>query len=314
MYCFTVTHPPLEYSSSSSVDVPLTVPSAKLNPQEEFEKNMERLSNILASYPSAEPQRSSASSWSFRQQKASDRWKEARPYHLKCLIAKEAVGHPLCWLCHEPAVIRCTECLPEEWFCGECDVLRHKKQPLHNRECVIHGFFEAIPPTSYAIKGEDGYRIHEQGLVCSHESHHFAVHVPDCSCESTNFTILPGKPVILITINEKNMERLSNILASYPSAEPQRSSASSWSFRQQKASDRWKEARPYHLKCLIAKEAVGHPLCWLCHEPAVIRCTECLPEEWFCGECDVLRQPLHNRECIIHGLHFANCEGARLLL
>ncbi|KAL0159623.1 hypothetical protein M9458_007753, partial [Cirrhinus mrigala] len=56
----------------------------------------------------------------------------------------------------------CRECLPEEWFCGECDVLRHKKQPLHNRECVIHGFFEAIPPTSYAIKGEDGYRIHEQ--------------------------------------------------------------------------------------------------------------------------------------------------------
>ncbi|XP_050957563.1 uncharacterized protein LOC127158523 [Labeo rohita] len=190
-----VTHPPLEYSSSSSVDVPLTVPSAKLNPQEEFEKNMERLSNILASYPSAEPQRSSASSWSFRQQKASDRWKEARPYHLKCLIAKEAVGHPLCWLCHEPAVIRCTECLPEEWFCGECDVLRHKKQPLHNRECVIHGFFEAIPPTSYAIKGEDGYRIHEQACILP------TVKVPDCSCESTNFTILPGKPVILITIN-----------------------------------------------------------------------------------------------------------------
>ncbi|RXN26730.1 trypsin-1 isoform X5 [Labeo rohita] len=121
------------------------------------EKKMERLSDILASYPSAEPQRSSASSWSFRQQKASDRWKEARPDHLKCLIVKESVGHPLCWLCHEPAVIRCTECLPEEWFCGECDVLRHKKQPLYNRECVINGFFEAIPSTSYAIKGEDGY-------------------------------------------------------------------------------------------------------------------------------------------------------------
>ncbi|ROL42094.1 hypothetical protein DPX16_19541 [Anabarilius grahami] len=67
---------------------------------------MERLSNILASCPSAEPQRSSASSWSFRQQKASERWKEARPYHLRCLIAKEAVGHPSCCLCHEPAVIR----------------------------------------------------------------------------------------------------------------------------------------------------------------------------------------------------------------
>ncbi len=62
--------------------------------------------HIFLSYPSAEPQKSSASSWSFRQQKASEHWKEARPYHLKCLIAKEAVGQPLCWLCHEPAVIR----------------------------------------------------------------------------------------------------------------------------------------------------------------------------------------------------------------
>ncbi len=65
---------------------------------------MERLSDILTCYSSAEPQKSSASSWPFQQQKASERWKEARPYHLKCLIAKEAVGQPLCWLCHEPAV------------------------------------------------------------------------------------------------------------------------------------------------------------------------------------------------------------------
>ncbi|KAF4110032.1 hypothetical protein G5714_009284 [Onychostoma macrolepis] len=75
----TVTHTPVECSLSSSVEVPLTVPSAELNPQEQFEKNMERLADILTSYPSAEPQKSSASSWSFRQQKASERWKEARP-------------------------------------------------------------------------------------------------------------------------------------------------------------------------------------------------------------------------------------------
>lgn len=75
-----------------------------------------------------------------------------------------------------------------------------------------------------------------------------------------------------IFFTEKNMERLSDILASCPSAaQPQSSSASSWSFRQQKASERWKEARPYHLKCLVSKEAVGLPLCWLCNEPAVIR-------------------------------------------
>ncbi|KAI7812537.1 hypothetical protein IRJ41_003852 [Triplophysa rosa] len=57
---------------------------------------------------------------------------------------------------------RCRECLPEEWFCGDCDVLRHKKQPLHNRERVIHGFFEANPPTSCVIKGQDGYCIREK--------------------------------------------------------------------------------------------------------------------------------------------------------
>ncbi|XP_028977260.2 uncharacterized protein LOC105009293 isoform X5 [Esox lucius] len=157
---------------------------------------MERLSDILASCPSAaQPQSSSASSWSFRQQKASERWKEARPYHLKCLISKEAVGHPLCCLCNEPAVIRCRECLPEEWFCGDCDVLHHKKQPLHNRECVIHGFFESIPPTTCIIKGEDGYCTHEQACILP------TVKVADCSCGGTNFTVLPGKPVILITIN-----------------------------------------------------------------------------------------------------------------
>ncbi|KAI4813955.1 hypothetical protein KUCAC02_003173 [Chaenocephalus aceratus] len=80
---------------------------------------MERLSEILSSCPPPEPQKSSASSWSFRQQKASEPWKEARPHHLQCLLEKEAVGHPPCGLCHEPAVIRCRECLPEEWFCGD---------------------------------------------------------------------------------------------------------------------------------------------------------------------------------------------------
>ncbi|KAI7813204.1 hypothetical protein IRJ41_014544, partial [Triplophysa rosa] len=90
---------------------------------------------------------------------------------------------------------RCRECLPEEWFCGDCDVLRHKKQPLHNRERVIHGFFEANPPTSCVIKGQDGYCIREKACISP------TVKVPYCSCEGTNFTILPGKPVILITNN-----------------------------------------------------------------------------------------------------------------
>ncbi|KAK2834617.1 hypothetical protein Q7C36_015318 [Tachysurus vachellii] len=95
-----------------------------------------------------------------------------------------------CW-----SSLVCRECLPEDWFCGDCDVLHHKKQPLHNRESVIHGFFEAIPPTSCIMKGEGGYCTHEQACILP------TVKVPDCSCEGTSFTVLPGKPVILITIN-----------------------------------------------------------------------------------------------------------------
>ncbi|KAI4811121.1 hypothetical protein KUCAC02_014040 [Chaenocephalus aceratus] len=184
----TVTSPPIEGFQSSSVEVLRTEPSA----QHEFEKNMERLSDILSSCPPPEPQKSSASSWPFRQQKASERWREARP---QCLLEKEAVGHPLCGLCHEPAVIRCRECLPEEWFCGDCDVLHHKKQPLYNRDNLINGFFKPISPTTCVVRVEGGYETHDQACILP------AVKAPNCSCKGKNFPVVPGKPVILITIN-----------------------------------------------------------------------------------------------------------------
>ncbi|XP_076591428.1 uncharacterized protein LOC143323463 [Chaetodon auriga] len=189
----TVSQPPTECSLSSSVEDLPSLPSA--SHLTTLEKNMERLFAILASCHSGEPQKSSATSWSFRQQKASELWKASRPHNLQCLIEKEAVGHPLCCLCNEPAVIRCRDCLPEEWFCGDCDVLHHKKQPLHNRESVIDGFFKAIPLTTHIIKHEDGYCTHEQACILP------AVKATCCSCEGTNVITSPGKPVILITIN-----------------------------------------------------------------------------------------------------------------
>ncbi|KAF3837698.1 hypothetical protein F7725_009466, partial [Dissostichus mawsoni] len=185
----TVTSPPTEGFQSSSVEVLRTEPSAQHDllkfPILFTEKNMERLSDILSSCPPPEPQKSSASSWSFRQQKASERWKEARPHHLQCLLEKEAVGHPLCGLCHEPA----------EWFCGDCDVLHHKKQPLHNRDSLMNGFFKPISPTTCVVRVEGGYDTHDQACILP------TVKAPNCSCKGTNFTVVPGKPVILITIN-----------------------------------------------------------------------------------------------------------------
>ncbi|KAF4094497.1 hypothetical protein G5714_024617 [Onychostoma macrolepis] len=224
--------------------------------------------HILTSYPS-EPQKSSASSRSFRQQKASERWKEARPHHLKCLLAKEAVGQPLCWLCHEPAVIR--ECLPEECFCGDCDVLHHKKQPLHNRECVIHGFSEAIPPTSCVIKGRDGYCIHEQACILP------TVKAPDCSCEGTNSTILPGKPV-----------SCQNLWTSRSSLQesPDKPSQSCWSIALRSEEDLDKSAQLLRVYASLEEDQ----LC--CGAP--LTCAACTPE-MLAVSADVNRKLYHFR-------------------
>lgn len=71
---------------------------------------------------------------------------------------------------------------------------------------------------------------------------------------------------LIFVFAEKNMESL--MMSDSP--EIQRAS-SSWTFRQQQASQRWKEARPFHLKCLIQTQDVGQPFCSHCSKPAVVR-------------------------------------------
>ncbi|KAF3847112.1 hypothetical protein F7725_020140 [Dissostichus mawsoni] len=160
----TVTSPPTEGFQSSSV-----------------EKRIWRLSDILSSCPPPEPQKSSASSWSFRQQKASECWKEARPHHLQCLLEKEAVGHPLCGLCHEPAVIRSGSV--------ETDVLHQKKQPLHNRDSLMNGFFKPISPTTCVVRVEGGYDTHDQGR--------YDLHLPLYVCQTCQQQWTPDLKVLL---------------------------------------------------------------------------------------------------------------------
>ncbi|XP_056144391.1 uncharacterized protein LOC130119820 [Lampris incognitus] len=134
--------------------------------QEEFDRNMERLSMTSGSFHTDVPAvpLQSSSSWSLRQLTAQEQWKEARPDHLQYLLATEAVGQELCSICHQAAVIRCRDCLPEEWLCEACDVLHHKRWPLHNRDSVVDGFLKAIPPSTCYTKGETGHYIsHKQG-------------------------------------------------------------------------------------------------------------------------------------------------------
>ncbi|XP_056138351.1 uncharacterized protein LOC130114497 [Lampris incognitus] len=171
-------------------------------PSQEY-RNMERLSMTSGSFHTDVPAvpLQSSSSWSLRQLTAQEQWKEARPDHLQYLLATEAVGQELCSICHQAAVIRCRDCLPEEWLCEACDVLHHKRWPLHNRDSVVDGFLKAIPPSTCYTKGETGHYIsHKQASILP------TVRAPQlCSCEVADVTMSPGREVILITINGKEL-------------------------------------------------------------------------------------------------------------
>ncbi|XDV52425.1 hypothetical protein PO909_021154, partial [Leuciscus waleckii] len=93
-------------------------------------------------------------------------------------------------------VPRCRECLPDQWFCETCDCKNHRRWPLHDRESVLEGFFKAIPPSTYFVRGEGGYSSHNQACILP------TVRVTQkCPCEVPSITVSPGKAVILISIN-----------------------------------------------------------------------------------------------------------------
>lgn len=118
-----------------------------------LDSEMQKLQEILATTVEAsDGPPSTSSSWSLQQSAAQDEWQKARPYHLDCLLFSRVVKENKCSQCSSPAIIRCRDCMPEEWLCMECDIICHKKLVLHNRESCIDGFYRPIPPTVCCVK------------------------------------------------------------------------------------------------------------------------------------------------------------------
>ncbi|XP_050960579.1 uncharacterized protein LOC127161868 [Labeo rohita] len=86
------------------------------------DSEMQKLKEILATTVEASEGPSTSSSWSLRQSAAQDEWQKARPYHLDCLLFSRVVKENKCSQCSSPAIIRCRDCMPEEWLCMEFDV------------------------------------------------------------------------------------------------------------------------------------------------------------------------------------------------
>ncbi|KAJ8381343.1 hypothetical protein SKAU_G00021210 [Synaphobranchus kaupii] len=107
-----------------------------------------------------------------------ERWEAARHYLLDSKFAAAEVKRSQCHYCERGAVIRCLDCLPRQFFCGECDIAHHQQHHvLHNRDSMLQGFFQAIPPTVRVTKDSNGHHsIVQQGR--------FDLNVPHLSCTS----------------------------------------------------------------------------------------------------------------------------------
>ncbi|XP_028454944.1 uncharacterized protein LOC114569315 [Perca flavescens] len=152
---------------------------------------MNKLQDILQTsdnIPDASGHPSTSTSWGLRQSAAQDEWRKARSHHLSCLLSCNVVPEKNCSQCTSPAIIRCRDCMPEEWLCTECDIHIHKKHTLHNRESCIGGIYKPIEPTVCCVKQDGGYTLINQ--VCLLPT---VRPVQLCTCDPATITESAGR-------------------------------------------------------------------------------------------------------------------------
>ena len=88
--------------------------------------------------------------WEERQATLNERWADSRSALYENLLkwsfaVKDANK---CMKCpEEPAVVRCNECSTTKYLCGPCDQYVCELSPLHNRDAIVNGHYQPIPPT-----------------------------------------------------------------------------------------------------------------------------------------------------------------------
>ncbi|XP_034057129.1 uncharacterized protein LOC117536392 isoform X3 [Gymnodraco acuticeps] len=176
-------------------EIPLQVPS--------LDQHLLTLRNLLGSLtvPASSEETPTVTTWTQRQLKREQKFRAAMPELLNLKLAAEIVTKRPCLQCKTAdAVVRCLDCVPPgtPFLCPACDPIIHGKNVFHDREAMIDGFYRPIPPTSLVVVDESGqYGLCEQ--VCL-----LPIPPPSqiCFCgPSQDFTIIPGKQTVLVTIN-----------------------------------------------------------------------------------------------------------------
>ncbi|KAF3851329.1 hypothetical protein F7725_013101, partial [Dissostichus mawsoni] len=184
-----------EVEESQTHEIPLQVPS--------LDQHLQTMRNLLGSLtvPASSEETPTVSTWTQRQLKREQKFRAAMPELLNLKLAAEIVTKRSCLQCKTAdAVVRCLDCVPPgiPFLCPACDRIIHGKNVFHDREAMIDGFYRPIPPTSLVVVDESGqYGLCEQ--VCL-----LPIPPPSqiCFCgPSQDFTIIPGKQTVLVTIN-----------------------------------------------------------------------------------------------------------------
>ncbi|XP_034546316.1 uncharacterized protein LOC117817673 isoform X2 [Notolabrus celidotus] len=168
--------------------------------QETFDVQLQMLKDSLMEDPleCSEATATVFRTWETRQTLSDEKWEHARPQLLELMLSAEKTPLEPCDHCNsEQAVIRCRDCLPKELFCSKCDVSIHQHGVLHNRDSLVKGFYEAIPPTCFVSVNENGaHTFSEQACLLP-----IAWPSSICSCDAVDITVTVGRAIILVTIN-----------------------------------------------------------------------------------------------------------------
>ncbi|KAI9532228.1 hypothetical protein NQZ68_033852 [Dissostichus eleginoides] len=90
--------------------------------------------------------------WGTRKSLFSERWKTERPRLVNNTVEQENVANHICQQCgSNPVAVRCRDCRPSPFVCAECDVGMHTRHVLHNRDAMIAGFFQPLPPSTVVV-------------------------------------------------------------------------------------------------------------------------------------------------------------------
>ncbi|XP_067309407.1 uncharacterized protein [Pseudorasbora parva] len=142
--------------------------------------------------------RSASNDWAIRSEMREERWKEARSSLVENILKGEDARSSSCQQCRSSAaIVCCRDCLPYPFLCAGCDEKRHGSFfVLHNRDSLISGFLQPLPPTTGFCQAAGHISVKQLVRL-------LPVEVPANICDCSNGTVLvsSGRPMILITMN-----------------------------------------------------------------------------------------------------------------